>query len=445
MAKASDELLRRALEVAFAVAQVGFQRMKPPIAPPPALKPFLKLKKLPPAALVPVRRAVEEDEAFRARVGEVATEELVGRAGWLWIARPEGWEEELAALAEQDAEAESETARAGAEKSAAKRLEAAESEVRRAAAELAVTRGELRQLRARYEATAGEEPRLRRRAEELERALDKVKAKAERMQDALTGEQAARAAAEARADALAADVEGLRAALEEAVARSAENAPADASRAATLPPAAVEGLRQAVAATATLSEVLARVADTLEDGGDAGGRHPRGAVPVERAPRSRKNGARRDVTRRQALRLPRGLSERSVEGASYLLVDSGAPVLVDGYNVAMLGWPDAPLPEQRTRLLDTLDDLACRAGTSIQVVFDGAEVGPAPPAKNRQVRVQFSPPGVIADDELRRLVASMPPTGAVVVATNDRALATDLRRMGANVVSSEQLLAVARR
>jgi rRNA-processing protein FCF1 len=78
-------------------------------------------------------------------------------------------------------------------------------------------------------------------------------------------------------------------------------------------------------------------------------------------------------------------------------------------------------------------------------VFDGAEVGPAPPVKNRQVRVQFSPPGVIADDELRRLVASLPVASPVVVATNDRALAADLRRMGANVVRSEQLLAVARR
>jgi predicted RNA-binding protein with PIN domain len=206
----------------------------------------------------------------------------------------------------------------------------------------------------------------------------------------------------------------------------------------------VEGLRQAVAATAALSEVLARVADTLADGhGDEA--QAGAATPVARAARRRPNGARSDVARRRAIRMPRGLSEGSVEAAKHLLVDSGAPVLVDGYNVAMLGWPEAPLPEQRTRLLDTLDDLACRAGTSIQVVFDGAEVGPAPPAKNRQVRVQFSPPGVIADDELRRLVAGMPPTGPVVVATNDRALATDLRRMGANVVSSEQLLAVARR
>jgi rRNA-processing protein FCF1 len=39
----------------------------------------------------------------------------------------------------------------------------------------------------------------------------------------------------------------------------------------------------------------------------------------------------------------------------------------------------------------------------------------------------------------------MPSEHPVVVATNDRSLADDLRRMGANVVRSEQLLAVARR
>jgi YacP-like NYN domain len=439
MAKASDELLRRALEVAFVVALAG-ARQRPPIAPPPALKPFLKLKKLPPAALVPVRRAVEDDEAFRDRVADVATEDLVGRAGWLWVARPEGWDAELAELADQEVEAEKASAHAEAEKSAAKRLEATENESRRATAELAVTRGELRQMRARYDAAVAEEPRLRRRAEELERALEKVKAKAERAQLELAEVQAAREAADGRAAALAAEVAALQSSVDELSARADA---ADTASAPRLPSAAVEGLRQAVAATSVLSEVLARVADTLQadDGAiDDAASSNRGKISGRRA-----NGVRRDVARRQALRLPRGLTEQSVEGASYLLVESGAPVLVDGYNVAMLGWPDETLPEQRTRLLDTLDDLACRAGTSIQVVFDGAEVGPAPPAKNRQVRVQFSPPGVIADDELRRLVAGMPPANPVVVATNDRTLAADLRRMGANVVRSEQLLAVARR
>jgi hypothetical protein len=385
-----------------------------------------------------VRRAVEDDDGFRERVAEVATEELVGRPGWLWLVRPEGWDAELAELADQEAEAETATAQADAERSAAKRLDVAEAEARRATAELAVARGELRQLRTRYDAAVAEEPRLRRRADELERALEKVKVKAERAQAELVDVHAAREAAEARAASLAAEVAALRTAIDELSAR------ADAGAAPSLPALpreAVEGLRQAVTVTAALSEVLGRVADAL-DTEDVADDHASGTGSA----RPRKaNGVRLASARRRALRLPRGLTEESIEGASYLLVESGAPVLVDGYNVAMLGWPGEPLPEQRTRLLDTLDDLASRAGTSIQVVFDGAEVGPAPPAKNRQVRVQFSPPGVIADDELRRLVAGMSSERPVVVATNDRSLADDLRRMGANVVRSEQLLAVARR
>jgi predicted RNA-binding protein with PIN domain len=286
-----------------------------------------------------------------------------------------------------------------------------------------------------------EEPRLRRRAEELQRALDKAKAKAERMAAELAEVGAARSAAEARAAALAAEADAQRATIDELAARVAEATSAPA--ATPVPPDAVRGLREAVAATTALSDVLARVADALEPDPIPGDDETDETAARSRARRT--NGAPRETARRRALRLPRGLTEQSLEGATYLLVESGAPVLVDGYNVAMLGWPDEPLPEQRTRLLDALDDLAARSGTAIQVVFDGADVGPAPPVKNRQVRVQFSPPGVIADDELRRLVASLPVASPVVVATNDRALAADLRRMGANVVRSEQLLAVARR
>jgi rRNA-processing protein FCF1 len=42
-------------------------------------------------------------------------------------------------------------------------------------------------------------------------------------------------------------------------------------------------------------------------------------------------------------------------------------------------------------------------------------------------------------------VAGLPPTDPVIVVTNDRAVAHDVRAAGANVVTSEGLLAVARR
>ena len=93
-----DEVLRPGLELAFVVAVLG-TRQRPPIPPPPSLKRFLRFQKLPSAALVPVRKVVEEDEAFRSRVAAVATEETVDRPSWLWLHRPEGWEAELAETA----------------------------------------------------------------------------------------------------------------------------------------------------------------------------------------------------------------------------------------------------------------------------------------------------------------------------------------------------------
>ena len=66
-------------------------------------------------------------------------------------------------------------------------------------------------------------------------------------------------------------------------------------------------------------------------------------------------------------------------------------------------------------------------------------------AGRRLIRVQFSPPGVIADDVIRAEVQALPATTPVVVVTNDQAIVADVRVDGANVVSSDMLLAIAGR
>ena len=58
------------------------------------------------------------------------------------------------------------------------------------------------------------------------------------------------------------------------------------------------------------------------------------------------------------------------------------------------------------------------------------------------IRVQFSPAGVIADDVIRAEVAALPSKTPVVVVTNDQAIVTDVRNAGANVLSSDTLLAL---
>jgi predicted RNA-binding protein with PIN domain len=85
--------------------------------------------------------------------------------------------------------------------------------------------------------------------------------------------------------------------------------------------------------------------------------------------------------------------------------------------------------------------VARRYGTDIHVVFDGAEIVGAHTARRRMVRVSYSPTGVTADDVIRDEVRRLPQTRSVVVVTNDAAIITDVRAVGANVVPSNALLA----
>jgi rRNA-processing protein FCF1 len=51
---------------------------------------------------------------------------------------------------------------------------------------------------------------------------------------------------------------------------------------------------------------------------------------------------------------------------------------------------------------------------------------------------------VTADDVIRDEVRRLPGTRHVVVVTNDREIMTDTRRLGANLMSSDQLIALMR-
>ena len=80
------------------MARAG-ERAVPPVPAPRPLRPLLGHARLTAAALATIRKAVEDDAEFRARVAEVVDEDAVGRAGWLFLVRPEGWEDEVAGLA----------------------------------------------------------------------------------------------------------------------------------------------------------------------------------------------------------------------------------------------------------------------------------------------------------------------------------------------------------
>jgi predicted RNA-binding protein with PIN domain len=116
-------------------------------------------------------------------------------------------------------------------------------------------------------------------------------------------------------------------------------------------------------------------------------------------------------------------------------------LLVDGYNVSKTAWAQSSLESQRQRLLRAIAPLVARTGAETTVVFDAANLNSRPVvAAPRGVKVVFSPPGVIADDVLRDLVAAEPPGRAVVVVTDDKEVVRDARHAGARVASASALV-----
>lgn len=122
--------------------------------------------------------------------------------------------------------------------------------------------------------------------------------------------------------------------------------------------------------------------------------------------------------------------------------------LVDGYNVIQVAllagrprerwWSEA----RRAELLDRADALAARTGRHVEVVFDGAEPGPA----REGAHVVFAP---CADDWILARVAEVAGLAEVaeasspapIVVSADRRLAARARRRGARVVAPAEFLA----
>ena len=102
-------------------------------------------------------------------------------------------------------------------------------------------------------------------------------------------------------------------------------------------------------------------------------------------PTASASSSRSPRRRGSPLSLPGGVARDSRRAAEYLLRAPGALVLVDGYNVAKLGWPDEDAVAERQRCIDLVDDLARRFGSDIMVVFDGADVVGAHADRRRTV------------------------------------------------------------
>lgn len=437
--------------MAVDVARDG-ELAEPRVPAPAGVRTVLGFRRLSASAYAIVRRAVEEDPGFRARVADAATEAGptgVGRAGWLWLHRPEGWVEDPAWRAEGadlDAggpgRAQLRRERDGAQAAADRYRRAAEEAegarrraVERADASSAATeqaRAEAVALRSRLTELEGERNRAVRSLKDLERDLTAAR------RDLKVARAAAR-----QAEAELLDARG-----------SAPSRPGPVAEPSGSPPPLVDAAaaQDAVAAARAAAEVLAQALDdataALDLGGDdptdgrAGDTGRRGDGGRAVGPGRRGRGSRRG--RRTPPPRPPGVLDGTPEGDRHLVSSGDALVLVDGYNLARAAWSGLAPEEERRRTVALLEEVAARSGGPVTVVFDGDDHAVAPVA-SRHVRVRFSATGQTADDLIADLLGVLDPTTPVVVVSSDRAVADDARLQGAAVLAAGAFLAAAGR
>jgi hypothetical protein len=397
--------LRSALEFAVRSA-AAWQKRKPPLPVPAAIRHFGKQPRLAAAELGRVRRIVDGDDDFRGRLAAAAVPELVDDIGIAWLRREPGWEDRVAALVElrrHDAEerdlqrqlAQEQRRRAAAEDVATR----TRADVVALTERLAEREAELQSLRQRQSSGVAEIEALRRTVAELKRdarhAGDRV----------------------------------------ESARRTIERVESERD----------EALRQASVAASQRDELLAVRAD-LPDGSRSGAQIAR---LRELADVARSLGDQlaallaTSPPRRQAIDVPRQAAKDPRLTAEFLLKVPGIVVVVDGYNVAKLAWPDLSLERQRISMLDAVDGLARRFGTEFVVVLDGADVVGAHADRRRLARVRYSRAGDTADDVIREEIARLDLSRSAAVVTNDREVRRDVVAAGANIITSDALVDVA--
>jgi predicted RNA-binding protein with PIN domain len=397
--------LRLALEYAVTMAREG-RKFKPPMKAPKGLDKYLKMARLPGTSLPSIRRVIEADEPFRTRIAVGALPELVDPIGRLWLERPVGWEQEIERLvAEVEAEVAA-TETANELKRAEKRRAAAETALIRSRAQVAMLQDGLSERGEAVDALRSDVVKLTEAIEELRSELVDTRLEARHARDRE-----------------AAALEKLRKSeLARSAAVSAKGEAEHVRDDVLADRAVLAAERSELARLAASAETLAQQLGALA------------APPGDGAPKT---------VRRRPLALPGGVLGDSTAAGEYLL-KSGASILIDGYNVAKLAWPNLDLAGQRVVLLDAIENLVRRFGSDITVVFDGADVIGASADGRRIVRVVFSPAGVIADDVIRDEVRRLPPTRSIVVVTNDQEIVRDVRSLGANTMTSDQLIALVR-
>jgi chemotaxis protein histidine kinase CheA len=378
-----------------------------------------------------------------ARVAKAADDgRLPGLASALYAIRPPGWEFALGLAA-----AAFEAGRAG--DNLAGQVRSLEERV--ANLEEAKRRAEV--ARAAAEAQAGtletqlkEVRRARRTGEERVVAdLAEARARVEELETALAEAVRRRGEAEAQAKA-----EARRAASEQRARTVAEQAAeAAAPPPEPVPPPPPPGPDPAVVAEA--AEATARLAEAIEAAARLAGRvgdllSPDGTgVPDAGAPPTEAPRPRPGRPKRAPVQVPPGMMADTPEAAETMVRTPGLAVVVDGYNVSMLAWPEAPVAEQRERLFGALAEFQLRTRVGVTLVFDGANVPGVRPPRRPGLRVVFSAAGQEADEVVVEEVATRPLDVPVLVVSSDAWVRNRAEALGAQVLPSATFLALLRR
>ena len=404
----TTEELREVLLIAVKAARAG-QEEKPPNDPPARLKHLLAFSKFSERALDRVREVVESDEEFRERVVRATTEEELSRVGWLWLARPNGWEQDCAELAKAARRESEQEAGVQSQQVLEQRLSRAESALARAE-------------RQRDKAT-------RERDEALSQA-NQARAEAHRC--------------EGESHSLAVELEGAREdrnstqkSLERALRKKSrtdgkfKKAQREIER---LNKELRDSREQHEEEVRSLTERLAAAEKEVATAREAGFEPPKEPEPESPPP----------PARRTPVPLPPGILKETVEAAEHLLRTPKVVVLIDGDNVTFTNWQEMPVREQRERLLQKLNELSARyQEAKIVVVFDGTQtdydyIPPAPHPLEPIVR--FSAPGVEADDVIIEWCSDYPQWQPLVVVSHDNRVRERSRELGANLVQPSNLL-----
>ena len=124
-------------------------------------------------------------------------------------------------------------------------------------------------------------------------------------------------------------------------------------------------------------------------------------------------------------------------------------LIIDGYNLlhtedALAQLLRTDLQLARHRLVRMVEATALRMAKQTTIVFDGREGGQDEALTSKHLEIYYSPGKHTADTIIERLTARYPAPEKILVVTSDRAEADTVLSSGAQVISSQEFMALCR-